>query len=177
VRSSVAQLLAVGAALRTFDTRVPLWQVSILIFAQAEGARIDVVRLAGNARKFFEAELQVLEQTAMGPEAERVRLRLESKKHGHAGSFILRSRPATADDRFEAEAAEARGRAAGMSLLAAKCGFAWELSPEAGAPESATLNLCAIIASVALGPVMPADRSTLYGVRGSMERVERLIGG
>jgi len=149
--------------------------VSILIFAQAPSARFDLVRLLGNARKYFEAELEVLDQALEGADGARVRLRLESAQHRYSGVFTLRSRPATSDDRFEAEAAEARGQATGMSLLAAKCGFVWEISPESGAPDTATLNLCGILASVALGPVMPADRSTLYGVRGSMERLERLL--
>jgi hypothetical protein len=151
--------------------------VNILIFAQAASARVDLVKLLGNARKFFEAELEVLEETQLDADRSRVRLRLHSNKHGYAGSFVVLSRPAGPDDRFEAQAAEARGQATGMSLLAEKCGFVWELTPDPRVPRAATLNLCGILASVALGPVMPEDRSTLYGVRGSMERLEKLLDG
>jgi hypothetical protein len=41
--------------------------------------------------------------------------------------------------------------------------------------ELARLNLCGILAAIALGPVLPDDGATLYGVRGAMERVERLL--
>ena len=62
-----------------------------------------------------------------------------------------------------------------MAALAGRCQFVWWLSP--GAEESPPLlNLCAILASVALGPVLPADESALFGVRGAMERFERLVG-
>ena len=149
--------------------------MTILIFAQATGARLDLVKLIGNASKFFEASVEVLEELFDTTETSRARLRLESKKHGYAGTFSVLVRPARADDRFEAQAAEVRGRATGMSLLADKCAFVWELTPEADTPDTATLNLCGILASVALGPVLPADRSTLYGVRGSMERLEKLL--
>jgi hypothetical protein len=148
--------------------------MAILVFAQAASARLDLVRLIGNARKFFEAAVEVLEEAIDG-ERSRVRLRLESKKHGYSGTFELLVRPASADDRFEAQAAEVRGNATGMALLAEKCGFVWEVTADDATPQTAILNLCGILASVALGPVLPADKSTLYGVRGSMERLEKLL--
>ena len=42
--------------------------------------------------------------------------------------------------------------------------------------DPALLNLCAILASVALGPVLTPDESALFGVRGAMERVEAVVG-
>lgn len=155
--------------------RAPMQRLGIVIFAQAESTRVDLVKILGNARQFFEAEVEVLDERLEDREQARVGLRLASKKHGYAGTFVLVSRPANESDRLEAVAAEARGRATNMSLLAAKCAFVWEVRPEPDTPEAATLNLCGVLASVALGPVMPADRSTLYGVRGSMERLEKLL--
>ena len=61
-----------------------------------------------------------------------------------------------------------------MSTLATRCAHLWELEPVSDAPPAATLNLCALLASIALGPVLPPDIATLFGVRGAMERVERL---
>jgi hypothetical protein len=63
-----------------------------------------------------------------------------------------------------------------MSLLASRCPSVWEVHPEAGASEAACLNLCAILAAVALGPTLPPDASTLFGVRGAMQRLEALTG-
>ena len=62
-----------------------------------------------------------------------------------------------------------------MSALAKRCHSLWEIQTLSEDAELATLNLCGILASVALGPVLPDDGATLYGVRGSMERVERLL--
>ena len=39
--------------------------------------------------------------------------------------------------------------------------------------ELAYLTLSAICASVALGPVLPPDHGTLFGVRGAIERRDR----
>jgi glycine/D-amino acid oxidase-like deaminating enzyme len=89
---------------------------------------------------------------------------------------VVRSRAATPDDHRAARDAEERGRAGGMGLLAARCQSVWEVTPEGDESEAATLNLCAIAAAVALGPTLPPDASTLFGVRGAMERLERLTG-
>jgi hypothetical protein len=62
-----------------------------------------------------------------------------------------------------------------MAALARRCASVWQVEPQAPESEAATHNLCAIMASVALGPVLPPDDSTLFGVRGAMERVERLV--
>jgi hypothetical protein len=106
-----------------------------------------------------------------------VRLRLASARYPGSGTFRLVSRPKTGDDQFAAEAAEARGRATNMSLLAKQCPAVWAITPEADVTGSAELQLSALLASVALGPALPADQSTLYGVRGAMERAEKAAQG
>jgi len=133
-------------------------------------------RVLAHARRFFAAEVDVLE----GSPSERpdlavaeLRLRFEGKRLNGRGTFRVTSRESTSDDRFAAEAAEARGNAGGMALLAARCPVVWEVSAEPGVSGSAELQLSALLASVALGPVLPADGSTLYGVRGAMERAEK----
>ena len=144
-----------------------------LVFAQELGPRVDAASLDGAAQRHFRATLRVLpaaESGAGGP----TRVELQGP-HGVKGSFGLSVRPRTADDLARAQVAEERGRAAGMAGLAERCASVWEVEPEAGVDLSATLMLCAIIASVALGPVLPPDDSTLFGVRGAMERVERLL--
>jgi hypothetical protein len=62
-----------------------------------------------------------------------------------------------------------------MASLAERCPTIWDVEPVGEDSELARLNLCGILAAVALGPVLPDDGSTLYGVRGAMERVERLL--
>jgi hypothetical protein len=63
-----------------------------------------------------------------------------------------------------------------MGALARRCPTIWDLEPDPGTPEPATLNLCALLAATALGPVLPPDTSTLLGVRSAMVRVEELSG-
>jgi len=139
------------------------------IFTQAPDGKLDPAQLLVQARRFFEATVEVLAADADG-----VSLALESEARGYKGRFVVRTRPVSERDLEEARTAEARGRAAGMSALATRCAHLWELEPVGDAPPAATLNLCALLASVALGPVLPPDNATLFGVRGAMERVERL---
>jgi hypothetical protein len=90
-------------------------------------------------------------------------------------SFRVTCHSATAQDWDAAREAERRGRATGMGALAARCEGVWTVEPEEPGYDAPLLNLSAILASVALGPVLPADGSTLYGVRGAMERFEALM--
>ena len=146
------------------------------VFSQQPDLVAALPKLLAHARRFFAAELDVL--SASAPERPDlahavVSLRLESARYPGSGSFRIESRPATAADREAATAAEIRGKAGGMALLAARCPVLWIITPQADASGSAELQLSALLASVALGPVLPSDESTLYGVRGAMERAER----
>lgn len=149
-----------------------------VVFAQAANGRIDAARLIANARSyFFHLTVEVLDEQGVipgGAPPESTTLRLEVAARGSTSRFSVATRPATRDDRADAEMAEARGQATGMALLAARCGFVWQVEPEGEVPDDALLDLCGLLASVALGPVMPPDKDTLYGVRGARERAEKL---
>jgi len=140
--------------------------VPILVFAQTAEPRVDLAALVRNATRHFGLDLEVL-----GAHDTSACVRLAGS------SFSLRARAATAPDLARARRAELAGRAAGMSDLAARCATVWEIEPEAGATEHALHQLCAIAASAALGPVLPPDDSTLYGVRGAMQRADALGAG
>jgi hypothetical protein len=146
------------------------------VFSQEPDLVAALPKILGHARRFFAAELDVLSASppdrADVAQAE-VTLRFESRRYPGSGRFRIVSRESDDVDRFDAEAAEARGRAGGMSLLAARCPLVWELSALELATGTAELQLSALLASVALGPVLPEDGSTLYGVRGAMERAEK----
>jgi len=142
------------------------------VFAQREIRTLDFVEILRATRRFFEASIDVRSASADGTSAE---LELSSPKHGFRGTFSLSTRAVTAQDLADARLAEERGRAGGMATLAARCPTIWQLSPIGEEDERAKLNLCAILAAVALGPALPDDCSTLYGVRSSMERLEKLL--
>lgn len=133
-----------------------------LIFAQAPEPRVDPAALVRNATRHFRADVEILEERAGT-----LRLKL-----GDA-SFALHARVRSDADLERARRAETRGRAAGMADLAARCPTVWEVEPEPGAAERAFHQLCAVLAITALGPVLPPDDSTLYGVRGAMERAQK----
>ena len=150
------------------------------MFSQEQDLMAALPKLLAHARRFFAAEVEVLSGSPPDrptlSQAE-VRLRFEARRYGGSGTFRIVSRERDADDQFAAEAAEARGNAGGMSLLSARCPVVWELIAEGEVTGTAELQLSALLASVALGPVLPADGSTLYGVRGAMERAEKAAKG
>src|SRR5690348_7883764 len=136
------------------------------VFSQEPDLMAALPRLLSHAQRFFAADLDVLSSSPSerpDPAVAELRLRFEGKRQSGRGTFRVTSRRSDVDDRSAAEAAEARGRAGGMALLAARCPWVWEVSTEDAAPPSAELQLCALLASVALGPVLPADGSSLYG--------------
>jgi hypothetical protein len=148
----------------------------VRIFAQRAELSLDLPELLRATRSYFDVTLDV--QSRADPEADgrdRVEVLLRSEKHGYEGRLSIRTRWASEHDRADARDAEQRGRAAGMATLAERCPTIWDVEPVGDDSELARLNLCAILAAVALGPVLPDDGSTLYGVRGAMERVQQLL--
>jgi hypothetical protein len=142
-----------------------------LVFAQAEGALIPFAALAGQARAHFSASVNVLDAGVAEPASGG---RLEVVASGERGIFRLGARAITPGDVALARDAERRGHAAGMGDLAARCRSVWSVEAESGAPEWLLLELCALLAFAALGPVLPPDGSTLLGVRSARERAARL---
>jgi len=152
--------------------------VLYVVFAQRTEPSVDLVGILQNARRWFDASIDVVDERRSPeppatPESTVVRIRLDRPKQNLSASFEVRSRRVTPDDLARARDAETRGRAAGMADLAARCPTLWEITSSDGG-EIAVLTIAAIFAATALGPVMPPDGSTLFGVRGAMERVEKL---
>jgi hypothetical protein len=141
--------------------------VSYLVFSQEPRGLPDTERLASHAARFFRAKLERLDA---GPDWVRVRLSGAS----FDADLTLRARDVTRDDLEHAKQAEARGKAAGMASLAERCPQVWEIGAGGAPGEAALLAMSGICASVALGPVLPPDHATLFGVRGAMERLALL---
>jgi hypothetical protein len=146
----------------------------VRVFSQRSELTLDLPELLRATRRFFEAELEVQSrvQSASGDLAQVV---LRSAKYGYEGVLTIESRKTATEDLVAAREAERCGNAAGMSNLAERCPTIWDVNSVGVDSELARLNLCGILASVALGPVLPDDGATLYGVRGAMERVEKLL--
>lgn len=148
------------------------------VFSQLDDLVSALPQLLKQSRRFFAADAEVLGASPphrADRESARVTLRFGSPRRATSAVFTLEARPRTAQDLFDAEAAEARCHAAGMALLAGRCTSVW--SVQAVEHDSVLeLELCGALASVALGPILPDDGSGLYGVRGAMERAERHLG-
>lgn len=143
-----------------------------LVFSQPSLTSLDVGQLARHARRFFGATFE-LRGRPEGGEVGELDLALAGAEGAAGASFRARVRRCVRDDYEAAEGAERAGAAGGMGQLARRCAFVWEIERgEAG--EAELLRLCAILASVLLGPVMPPEKDTLFGVRGARERAERL---
>lgn len=150
------------------------------VFSQQPDLVSALPQLLAHARRFFAAEVTVLSASPPerhDPAQAHVTLRLESARYPGHGTFRIEARPNRDADRAVAESAERRGKAGGMAQLAARCGSVWVVTAEGATAGSAELQLSALLASVALGPVLPSDESTLYGVRGAMERAEKAAAG
>jgi hypothetical protein len=143
-----------------------------LVFSQEPPGRPPYERLAANAVRFFSTTLDLLEQHEHS-----IVMRLVCSRPALHGEFRITSRGTAKDDLMNARDAEARGRAGGMAMLAEKCGQIWTIEslPTEVPRDAAVLTLAAICASVALGPVLPPDGSTLFGVRGAIERRDKAL--
>jgi hypothetical protein len=146
----------------------------VRVFSQRDQLTLDLPELLRATQRFFDATLEVRSR-AQSASGDLVHVFLRCDKYGYEGTLTIQSRQTTSEDLFAARAAEQRGHAAGMSTLAERCPTIWEVNSVGVDSELARLNLCGILASVALGPVLPDDGATIYGVRGAMERVEKLL--
>ena len=145
--------------------------MTYVVFSQERGS-LPYEKLAAHAGRFFSSTLELLTQ---GEDS--MSVRLVCARPLLRGEFRITSRATTKDDLMSARDAEARGRAAGMAALADRCDRVWTLET-AGSEvpsEAAYLTLAALCASVALGPVLPPDSSTLFGVRGAIERRDNAL--
>lgn len=148
----------------------------VRVFAQRDQLTLDLPALLRTARSYFDATLDIQKRSDPAADGrDSVEVLLRSEEHGYEGLLAIRTRWTSEHDCADARDAERRGQAAGMASLAERCPTIWDVEPVGADSELARLNLCGILAAVALGPVLPDDGSTLYGVRGAMERVERLL--
>ncbi len=146
--------------------------MTYLVFTQTQDGRLDLSRIAVHADRFFEAVAEAVGRQA--PDRKdapgETRIALRSKRGLYDAAFTLTTRAVGKADLRAARDAEARGNVPGMGALAERCAHVWEIEAAPDTPEVALYTMCAVLASVALGPVLPPEHDTLLGVRGSRER-------
>ena len=87
--------------------------------------------------------------------------------------FSLVCADATPADHARADAAAIAGQAAGMDRLARACPLVWRVTRVSG-DDADELRLRAALAFALLGPILPDEEATLYGVRGARARLTSL---
>lgn len=143
-----------------------------LVFSQSALAP-SLGHLVQSAAVHFDGALVT---TAGEPDPETESVRLVYTARGHTAEFRIESRPSTPDDVRRARGAEREARGAGLADLAARCQVMWAVTPLREAPEWLVVEFCAVLASVALGPILPRDAPGLLGVRSARERSNALRG-
>jgi hypothetical protein len=143
-----------------------------LVFSQHPDTVLPVDRLIAQARAHFAATVELVDQSPDGP-----RVTLSYDAHGSRHPFDVESRRALAADLDAARAAENVNRGAGLADLAGRCGWVWTVVAREEAPEWLSLDFCALLASIALGPILPPGGGSLLGVRSARERAQTLRGG
>ena len=150
----------------------------VRIFARAATDRLPADALVQNAATHFGATAKITD--AKGAALTRAalpsayHLQLTFGSHRTRAAFTVHTRPRTPEDLADAAAAEARGQAAGMAALAERSAYVWLVEPDGAAPSWTFWECCAILALTALGPILPADGSTLLGVRSARARASEL---
>jgi len=144
---------------------------SLLVFAQQRDARVDAAGLAGYARRFFDAGVGLTVDKAYGAGAPAIdAARFVVAPRGEApGVRVAGVRPADGADRAAAGAADLAG--SGLALLARRCAYVYVVEAEPG-DDRLALTLAAVIAGVALGPILSADRRAIFGVKTARAALE-----
>lgn len=135
----------------------------------------DLPRWMNAARAHFRAELSLV---AVGDAATPWALGVSpAREVGRVTTVRLRTMPVA--EAPEVVAAALRGCAAiggaGMDALVARARRVWQVDARVddGGDGAAPLVLAAVLANVLLGPVVPPEEVTVFGVRGARERLER----
>ena len=145
--------------------------VTFLVFSQSDDIALPVDRLTAQARAHFDAVLSATRPEDSGA------TRFAYATRGARGEFDVSIRAAGAADVAGARQAERNGPGGGLADLAARCKAVWSIEPSEQPPEWLAFEFYALLASVALGPILTPDGSSLLGVRSARERANRLRGG
>jgi hypothetical protein len=151
-----------------------------LLSAQPE-ARIDVARWAHQARTFFGARLELVQQKRYPngdtPEADAVEVEIGRSGDPATTRVQVLTLPLARAPSVR-QAADAGVQAiggAGFDALVARAQRLWQVRahPEQGADARAPLLLAAVIASILLAPIVPPGGGTIFGVKGARLRLEQ----
>ena len=140
------------------------------IFSPDGAPRVEKARWTHQARTFLEAEVVVVGDVN-GMQAETAMLELDVMP---SSRVEVRTFP-RADAPELIEAAERGVRViggAGFDALVARTQRIWQVSIRSTGDARAPLVVAAMLASVLLGPIVPPDEETIFGVKGARMRLQ-----
>jgi hypothetical protein len=140
-----------------------------LQFVQQLEPRLELERLASQASRYFDANLRPVGDASRSDQA-----KVSMTTALGSSVFTLHARRADPHDYQRLPRAELANDSHGMAALGQRCGCVWEVVPEPGVSASACLHFGALLASIALGPLLPPDDSGLFGVRSARLLSRRL---
>jgi len=135
--------------------------VAFRVFAQSGDVVLPVDRLTTQARSHFDAVLAVIGQGDFGATC------LSYAARGARGDFDVSVRQLGAEDIAAARDVERAKPTGGLADLALRCRTVWTLEARGEPPEWLVFEFSALLASVALGPILTPEGSSLLGVRGA----------
>ena len=148
--------------------------MTFIVFTQSEDGLVDEAKLVLHATQFFGTKLEILGHKPAGRKDQpaETRIAFRSTQDNFDATFTLITRTVQTADLRAARDAEVRGQVPGMGTLAEDCHHVWEVSAGNDVPEKASYLLCAVLASVALGPILPPEHDTLLTVRSARARAD-----
>lgn len=146
-----------------------------LVFSQAAKDSPQEALLVERARTFFKTDLRFTRRWHPDEMLREGNYLLQvTLPNCPSAELSAMRRLATEEDWLAAEEAERIGQATGMATLARRCKVIWEI-PVVEHFEAEVMTICGVLAATELGPVLPPDHSTLYGVRGARLRADSAL--
>ncbi|MCA9632591.1 MAG: hypothetical protein KC766_33290 [Myxococcales bacterium] len=154
--------------------------MSLIVFSQVPLEPASLLRAANQVSRSLPAPLDLdvagFEETAaLGaptghPRLISARLSVDVSHRDATARYGLDQHANDDLNRGLAREAEKRGNAHGMAQLAERCPWVWRVASDGPLESPLTWLLCATLAACGLGPVLPPDQATLFGVRGARIR-------
>jgi hypothetical protein len=167
-RTALERFTTAGGVARHAEACSSRDAVTYMVFAQSDVREIPASAIAAQAVRFFQATIDPAESPAPVGST-----RLVFSSDRARATFTIAGRAARPADVAAARREEAKVGAAGLGDLAARCRTVFEVTPESGTEEWLALDFAALVASVALGPILTPE-GALLGVKSARSRADRL---
>jgi hypothetical protein len=144
------------------------------VYSPDPAPRVDSARWAHQARTFLDARVDVLDVMG-GPTSDIATIELAvGAPTGATTRMAVRTFPISEALGLVAAAERAVHAigGAGFDALVARAQRVWQVPREVDGDPRTPLVVAAVIASVLLGPIVPPDELTIFGVKGARVRLQ-----